>query len=243
MGSAFYDVLNSKYEVFVFTRSPEKIRDKSINILSSLEEVKNVSDIIIFAIKPKDFRTSINDFKILDGKIIISMLPTVSLQELKEAFPQSNNLYRIMPNINIKVRHGILGIVEDNLKNEDKLFLENLFSDMSKIIYIKEELIDKFAIFAASTPAFVAQIIEGLILAGIESGFNVDLSREISLRVIEGTVKHIEKTKNTSEIIYRVSSPGGLTIKGVHSLEKSSIKGIIMDSISKAIDALGGRGK
>ena len=236
MGSSFYYSLKDKFEVIVYTKSLDKVKDKSVKLVSSLKELKENTDIILLAIKPKDLRNS-KELDIINGKIIISMLPTVTIKELKERFPNSK-VIRIMPNINVRFKKRVIGIVKDNLTEEDKNLIEKLFSEIASLYYLNEDLIDNFAIFAASTPAFFAEVIEGFILAGIESGFDFNNSLEITLTMMEGTINYLRNVKNTNEVIYRVSSPGGLTIKGIHNLEKSGIKGIIMDSIFKSIERL-----
>jgi len=100
---------------------------------------------------------------------------------------------------------------------------------------LEEEKFDAFTVLNSSGPAFVAFVLESFIEGAINIGVNPDYARDIVLRTFEGSIKLLEHMSiEPSRLKYLVSSPGGVTIRGLYELEKNGVKGAIMSAIYEA---------
>ena len=70
--------------------------------------------------------------------------------------------------------------------------------------------------------------------AGVEMGFSANASKQIAIQTMRGALDYLEKTDEHPEAaIDKVTTPGGITIKGINELEHEGF----MSAIIKAYKA------
>ena len=71
-----------------------------------------------------------------------------------------------------------------------------------------------------------------MIDGGVKAGLGRDAARQLTLQTISGAVK-LTKQSNTHPAVLRdkVTSPGGTTASGLHTLETNGFNGIILSAI------------
>jgi pyrroline-5-carboxylate reductase len=106
-----------------------------------------------------------------------------------------------------------------------------------KLIEVKEEdLLDLSTVLTGSMPAFISQIVK-IHLDCFKPIFNEKDAKELYLLTLEGTLEML-KNYSPEEIIKNVSSPGGVTEKGIKNLEQKNIGKIIQNSIWESTKSL-----
>ncbi|MGL4805651.1 MAG: pyrroline-5-carboxylate reductase family protein, partial [Bacteroidales bacterium] len=65
--------------------------------------------------------------------------------------------------------------------------------------------------------------------AGIEMGFSASASKQIAIQTMRGALEYLEKTDEHPEAaIDKVTTPGGITIKGINELEHEGFTSAII---------------
>ena len=88
-----------------------------------LLELTSRSDILVLAFLPQQL-SKISDqisSKINSNQTIISVLGGISLAQIMEAFPNTDNIVKTMPNTNVKVNKGEIAYIANSKMSSKKL--------------------------------------------------------------------------------------------------------------------------
>ena len=215
---------NYRYNINVFesgSKDSNKIWDCQVKLLS---------------VKPQHFKDIIEpDILKTKDNLLVSILAGISIERLTQKFP-NHKIARVVTNIPITVGKGLTGIAcGENLTKDEKQVTKNLFENSSKVYEFSEDYLDIFLALTSSGPAIIALIIEALSDGGLSGGLPKNLSEELAMEMILGTICLIKEKKiTTSELKNLVTSPGGTTISALRVLEKKSIRSALIESIVSA---------
>ena len=170
-----------------------------------------------------------------NNNLLVSILAGVSIDKLIHKFP-NHRCVRVVTNIPITVGKGLTGIAwGDQISEDHKNFTKKLFENSSKIYEFPEEYLDIFLALTSSGPAIITLIIEALSDGGLSGGLPKNLSEELVMEMILGTICLLkERNITTNELKNMVTSPGGTTISALRVLEKKSIRSALIESIVAA---------
>jgi len=230
MGRAFALGLKEHYDIIVFdkdTSKKELALQDGIGFSNSIEFLLDSVDLIILSIKPQDL-ASLKELN-FNGKSLVSMLAGTSVSRLKEHIKDAY-ITRIMPNLAVIYKKGVIGFYSEDAKKE---VIKSMLEHLGKVYELEEKYFDAFTAIGGSGPAFVASIVEAMRLSGIYMGLNKDVSYDLAIATIEGTLELL-KAYNEEELILKVSSPAGTTIEGIYNIEKTGLKGILMETFIRA---------
>jgi len=230
MGRAFALGLKDHYDIIVFdkdTSKKELALQDGIGFSNSIEFLLDSVDLIILSIKPQDL-ASLKELN-FNGKSLVSMLAGTSVSRLKEHIKDAY-ITRIMPNLAVIYKKGVIGFYSEDAKKE---VIKSILEHLGKVYELEEKYFDAFTAIGGSGPAFVASIVEAMRLSGIYMGLNKDVSYDLAMATIEGTLELL-KAYNEEELILKVSSPAGTTIEGIYNIEKTGLKGILMEIFIRA---------
>ena len=213
---------NYNYDINIFqanTKESEIIWDCQVKLLS---------------VKPQQLKNIIEVNK-NKKNLLVSILAGVSLENLIKRFP-NHKCVRVVTNIPITVGKGLTGITwGDEITEDQKIFIKTLFENSSKIYEFPEYLLDIFLALTSSGPAIIALIIEALSDGGLSGGLQKQLSEELVMEMILGTVSLIKDTNlTTAELKNLVTSPGGTTISALRVLESKSLRSALIESVVSA---------
>ena len=215
---------NYKYNINVYESSSKdsnKIWDCQVKLLS---------------VKPQHFKDIIEpDILKTKDNLLVSILAGVPIERLTQKFP-NHKIARIVTNIPITVGKGLTGIAwGEKIAKDEKQVTKNLFENSSKVYEFSEDYLDIFLALTSSGPAIIALIIEALSDGGLSGGLPKNLSEELAMEMILGTICLIKEKKiTTSELKNLVTSPGGTTISALRVLEKKGIRSALIESIVSA---------
>lgn len=243
MGEAFSAAISKKLidNIIVFDKDPDRLfvaKNKySFIAAKSCVEVVERSDLIFIAVKPQNVLELFDELKGVDfsGKIPVSIVAGVKSTRYFE-LSSMRRIVRVMPNVCALVEESVSAVSfvgEFSALEKERVF--EVLRASGSVVEVDEKMMDAVTAFSGSGPAFVALIIEAFTDAGVRVGLARDKAFALSLYTFKGTISMIEKLGiSPREIINMVTSPGGTTIAGLHVLERSGVRGIIMDTIFEA---------
>lgn len=232
-----------KHQLFCYdidrTKAEKFNKLYGVNNLMNENEVVSNCDIIIIAVKPKDIFEVLKKVKnTIENKIVVSIAAGISIEKIEDTIGSGKKIVRVMPNINISVEEGILGICfSESVLPDEKNKIRELFETMGTVIVVDEKLMDAITALFGSGPAFVAHFIESYVDAAVKLGFSKQESYDFVLKLFYGTIVNMKNNMLTTyQIKDMVTSPGGTTIEGLVEFERRGLKGAIIDGIIKAYE-------
>ncbi|MEM4481942.1 MAG: pyrroline-5-carboxylate reductase dimerization domain-containing protein, partial [Desulfurococcaceae archaeon] len=143
--------------------------------------------------------------------------------------------YRAMTNINVLVRKASTAIALQDNNAHSKTVVEELFKCMGAVYWVPEEYIDVWTGLVGSGPAFIAEIIDGLVLGAVASGMPRDIAYKSILDVLEGTAILLREIDSHPAVVRdEVITPAGTTIRGIMMMESEGVKSALMKTIESA---------
>ncbi|MGL1933587.1 MAG: pyrroline-5-carboxylate reductase [Fibrobacterales bacterium] len=227
---AIYELNDSTAEALV--------AETGVRRFTSLPEAGEWASIIVIGVKPQIFSSVSKELKqFSDSKLFISIMAGVPVKRMSEEIGFANDFVRTMPNIPLTVGKGAIALATDNLSEETIKKVEVLFSSVGDVARVTEAQIDGVTGLSGSGPAYVFQFIDAFINAGVKVGLTRDASKKLVMATLEGSVEFLKQNDmSAADATGLVTSPGGTTIYGVHSLEKDGFRVAIMNAVEAAVN-------
>ena len=109
---------------------------------------------------------------------------------------------------------------------------------------LPESQLDAVTALSGSGPAYIAILIDALVLAGLKVGLPRETAFKLATQTIVGTAKLLQETDmEISELRDAVTTPAGTTIAGIYQLEKGSFRTSVIDAVEAATKAAEGVAK
>lgn len=214
-------------------------RKYGVAVTTSNIEVAKKSEIIIYATKPQILATVLKETaSVLDkSKLIISIAAGVPLAAIQSGLKKELRLIRVMPNICAFVKESATAIAAGKYVEKGDIELAKaIFDSVGISVFIKENiLMDAFTGLSGSGPAYVFLIIDAMADAGVKMGLSRKDSLLLSTQTVMGSAKLLlESKEHPGQLKDRVTSPGGTSIAGIHTLEQGGLRTTIMDAVEAA---------
>jgi len=204
--------------------------------LRSNSEAVSRADLVILSVKPFHLPQVLVEVEreLWKGKVVVSIMAGVRIETLKKHMPEAE-VYRAMPNICSLVGRSSTAIADGTKPGERMELVERVFSTLGKVYWVQEELLDAWTGLVGSGPAYIAEVIDGLVLGGLAVGMPRELALASVLDVLEGTVEFLRKQgMHPSQMRDEVITPRGTTIVGIKVLEKRALKSALIEAVVKA---------
>ena len=221
----------------------EAIKSKyKINTTTDNIEVVRQSEIIIYAVKPQILGEILKQTAdALDtSKLVISIAAGVPLAAIAAGIGKDLRLIRVMPNICAFVKESATAIAAGKFATEEDVAQARaIFDSVGKTLFIKENvLMDAFTGLSGSGPAYIFTIIDAMADAGVKMGLSRKDALFLTTQTILGSAKLLMETKaHPGELKDRVSSPGGTSIVGLHTLEQGGLRTTLINAVEAAANA------
>lgn len=201
---------------------------------NNIEAIKN-ADIVILAVQPRQYQTLLEEIKNHlqpQNQTIISIISAVSINNIENIIGQGFIIVRLMPNIAISVCESMSCISCNNTHSERFKIVESLLNKLGKTLIIEEKMIDAATVLGSCGIAFYLRMIRAASQGGIQVGFHADEAQFIAAQTAKGAVALLEKNNvHPEEEIDKVTTPLGLTIKGLNEMEHQGLSSAIIKGI------------
>lgn len=219
-------------------RDLERIRkfDPNINLSSDNVSAVKDADIIIISVKPwvvEGVIGQIKDAVDYDRQIIVSIAAGVTFNQLNAYLAKGSELenglpatapaiFRVMPNTAIEVLSSMTFIAACNASTEQTDLILRIFGELGDAMLVEERLMAAGTALASSGIAFALRYIRASIEGGVELGFYPKQAQEIVVHTVKGAVDLLLANDSNPEMeIDKVTTPAGITIKGLNEMELS----------------------
>lgn len=226
-------------DIIVSDVSDEKLEKMaSIGVSTSKDnlDVCNLSDFVLFAVKPQSFGEVLSAIKETTCEKFISIMAGVKKDTIKFGFINNVCVARCMPNTPCAISNGAVGIDLTDFEFEsDKRFIKNLFSSLACVVEVDESLLGTVTGVSGSAPAYFYLFLKSIVDAGVKRGLSYDDAKTLAVNTMIGAGKMVLENpeKSLDELINAVCSKGGTTIEAIKVFNENDISSIT----DKAVDA------
>ena len=211
-----------------------------IECLADARKAVAFADISIIAVKPADVGKVLQEIApaLKPGKILISIAAGVTLDFYKQHLPKHVPIIRVMPNMAVQVREGMMTVcpAENVTKDQFKMATEVL-SLLGLVKQLDEKYLNLATGLVGSGPAYIYLIIDALADAGVRLGLPKDISITLAAQTTLGAAKIVVETgEHPAKLKDMIATPAGTTVEGLFELERSGVKAALIMAVTKAAE-------
>ena len=228
-------------ELVGYNRTPERMAplcSKGIQSVSDKREVAEQSDIVLIAVKPYLVEATLEEILpvLRPESIIISLAAGITLEQLRDAVQNTCPVVRVMPNTPALVGAGIFGIQEDPLLPHSAFHIvHDLFAALGSVVVLPEKKFTAFMALAGCGPAYVFHFMDALTEAGVTMGFTRQKALALVTQLFAGSAKLASLPGSHPALLReQVCSPAGVTIAAINHLDRTAVRGHIIDAVLAA---------
>lgn len=198
----------------------------------SSEEIAGRADLVVLAVKPNRLEEVAPD--LLGAKDVVSVLAVTTVDQLRAALPGAENVLRVMPNVGVEVRQGVLCVAGTaSAAVRAKLDL------LGHVVEIPEGDFNAATAVMGCAPAYLALAVESIAEAGAADGLDPELSRELVVETAAGTAELLRRHR-PADLQKAVASPGGSTEAGLEALEREGARRAFEAAVEASLERMRG---
>ncbi|MGL5787249.1 MAG: pyrroline-5-carboxylate reductase [Bacteroidales bacterium] len=202
------------------------------------QEAVDKARIIILAVKPwlvDDLIAQIKYSMDYKKQIVISVAAGISCEDLSKAFRDDHAevpvIYRAIPNIAFEKNESITFLSTQNASPSDNELVLPLFEACGKAVMLNEKDMVSATALGSCGIAFAFRYVHAVMSAGVELGIAAPVSKDIAIQTLKGAVSLLEQSNEHPEaLVNKVTTPGGITIKGVNELEHNGFTSAVINA-------------
>ena len=214
--------------------------------MDSNREVAENADLLVLAHKPAQLRDVAAELgEGARGKAVASILAATPLADLRAAYPDSS-VYRFLPSLPVEVRRGAIvqahgsgggpgGAGGPQAAELDEA-VTALFGELGMLVVLDESLVDVAMGLMSCAPAYVALVAEAQIDAGVRRGIPAAQGAPLVVETLAGTAELLRsRSYDTVAVRREVTSPGGVTARGLDALERGGVRAAFSDALDAVL--------
>lgn len=201
--------------------------------------VAAAADIVILAIKPWKVVEVVEEIKPrLDytRQAVASMVGGLGIAQLTEWLDKGDGVlpatYLIIPNTAIATMSSMTFIASARSTAARDAQLLEIFNELGEAMLVDEGLIPAGTSLASCGIAYALRYIRAAMEGGVELGFRADDAKRIVMQTLRGAADILEANGSHPEAeIDRVTTPGGLTIRGLNAMEAAGFTPSVIEGL------------
>lgn len=194
-------------------------------------ELAERADVVVLAVKPAMLDDAAAE--LLTAKTVVSLLGATPLEAVEDAFPGAE-VIRVMPNVAVEVRQGVLCVA-----GHESFELRRLLGLLGHVVELPDEDFDAATAVMGCAPAYLALAVEALASAGSAAGLEEDLARELVVETTAGTAELL-RLRHPADVRRAVASPGGSTEAGLEALDRAGAREAFAAAVRASLERMRG---
>lgn len=233
----------SASQIFATNRTPGKLQKLKeqwgVESFNTNEELVDVCDIIVLAVKPQDLTQVLEPISTSFTKehLVLSLAAGFSLKTLQKLLPDVSGLVRVMPNTPAIIQRAVVGYCLGKQAQAYEFQVERILKPLGLVVPVKEgEGFESLTVACGSGTGFVLELMQYWQEWLEEYNFEPQLARKMVVETFVGAALMAEKAQDVSlsELQDRVVSKKGVTFAGLESMRELEIERALRYSFEKA---------
>ncbi len=211
-----------------------------INITTNNCDAAKWADVVILAVKPWIMQTVVKEIKnslCLERQQLVSIAAGVKTAEIMSWLGGiSMPVYYLIPNTAISISRSMTFVAPCNASEGQVETIVSLFGKLGKVMLVEEKEIPACMALASCGIAYAMRYARANMEGAIELGIKPAKALEIIEQTMIGAAELLAATGNHPEAeIDKVTTPGGLTIKGINTLEENGFTTAVIKALKASV--------
>ena len=201
---------------------------------TSLDNVAAARDaeVVVLAVKPWLAQGVLDELRpVLPGKVLVSFVAGIPSAEILSWLEGSGvaGAYTVIPNLAVEVGQSMTFIHELCGTQETLAVVRGLFDAVGRTAVVDEKRLNAGMMLASCGTAFALRYVRASAEGGVELGLYPKEALEAVLQTVRGAADLLEAHGTHPEAeIDRVTTPGGITIKGLNAMEEAGFSAAVV---------------
>ena len=202
------------------------------------------ADVIVVAVKPWKLQSVAEEIRNhidYQRQVVCSMVGGVGLNDLKSLFtgsdPEAKGMfYYLIPNTAIATRQSMtfMSSLGSNAETDRRLLA--IFKELGDAMLVEERLMNAGMVLASCGIANALRYIRAASEGGVQMGFRASEAQRIAAQTLRGAASLLDAEGAHPEAeIDKVTTPGGLTIKGLNAMEQAGFTNAVIQGLLAAL--------
>lgn len=168
--------------------------------------------------------------------IVVSCAAVPTLADLASWLPNltSPRLVRVLPNIAATVGRSVNLIATSGLEEHETELVDRVMAVTGSNFFVPESLFPAAMSVSSCGIAFALRYVRATTEAAVEHGLAPALASALCAATMEGAAAMLAGGAHAEELVDRVTTPGGLTIRGLNAMEAAGFSAAVMAGIGAA---------
>lgn len=195
------------------------------------------ADVVIVAVKSWKVEEVLKPLRLRQPQVLVSVAAGMTFEDLAHFVDPEMPMFRIIPNTAISLRASMTLIACRNASEQQTLTMLDLFNEMGLAMLIEEKQLAAATSLTSCGIAYVLKYVQAAMQAGVEAGIRPKDAMKMVAQTVEGAARLLLENEDTHPAleIEKVTTPGGITIKGVNSLEHDGFTSAVIKAIKASI--------
>lgn len=197
------------------------------------------ADVVAVVVKPwlvesvlKDIRQELNP----DKQVLIVIAAGIPSGRIQEWVGSDMPLFLVIPNIAIAEMASMTFIVPVKATASETKLVKEIFDGMGSSLITEERLLAAGTTLASCGIAYALRYVRAAAEGGVELGFKAGDATRIVLQTVKGAVDLLQANGMHPETaIDLVTTPGGVTIKGLNEMEHAGFTSAVVRGLKAAL--------
>jgi pyrroline-5-carboxylate reductase len=199
--------------------------------VGSNAELAERAALVVLATKPAQLGEVAEELQ--GARAVLSLLGATSLERLASLFPNAE-VIRVMPNIAVEVRRGVLCVA-----GAGSAETRALLARLGRVVELPDPEFDAATAVMGCAPAYLALAVEALADAGADAGLDAGLARELVVETTAGTAELLRE-RHPADLRQAVASPGGSTEAGLEALDREGAREAFGAAVRASLERMRG---
>lgn len=210
-----------------------KDANPDLQVTSNNIDAVETADIIIIAVKPWLVHSVLKDIDLSRKQILVSIAAGINFEQLAhDVIEPEMPMFRVIPNTAISELESFNAISSRNVTKEQESLILSIFNEMGTSILLPEDKLPAATALASCGIAFVFKYIQAAMQAGVEMGIRPDEAMNMVAQSVKGAAQLILNNHTHPSIeIDKVTTPGGITIKGINELDHAGFTSAVIKAM------------
>ncbi|MCH5303060.1 MAG: pyrroline-5-carboxylate reductase [Prevotella sp.] len=217
----------------------EKFAQMGVCVTTDNRQAAAQADVVCVVVKPWLVEPVLKDISgALDSKrqLLIVTAAGVPSQKIREWVEDCPPLFLVIPNIAIAQLSSMTFVTPIGATAEQTKTVTDLFDQMGTTLTTDEQHLPAGTTLASCGIAYAMRYIRAASEGGVELGFKADDAKKVVMQTLRGAADLLEASGLHPEAaIDLVTTPGGLTIKGLNEMEHAGFTSAVIRGLKAAV--------
>ena len=208
----------------------------ALNVTTDNRQAASEADLVVLAVKPWLIRDVIREVAPKPRQILVSVAAGISFAQLEEyAGCAEMSMFRLIPNTAISLLQSTTLLASHHATKEQEQLMLHIFNEMGLAVLLPEEKMAAATAMTSCGIAYALKYVQAVMQAGVELGIYPKDGMKMVAQSMKGAAELILQNDTHPAVeIDKVCTPGGLTVKGINTLEAEGFTNALIQAVKNS---------